>query len=147
MVEVRKLKILLIEDNPDDIEMTEQALKKSEFDSDLFVVRDGEEALNFLHKQGEHQDAPRPDLILLDLNLPKIDGREVLVRIKRDEKLRRIPVIVLTISEYERDIAKAYNSGASSYITKPIDFSKFVKIIKTVRDYWRIVQLPSEEER
>ncbi|MFQ5796250.1 MAG: response regulator [Candidatus Bipolaricaulia bacterium] len=142
--ENEQLKVLLVEDNPDDIEITEQALKKSRFDCDLFVVRDGEEALNFLHRREGHRDAPRPDLILLDLNLPKIDGREVLVQIKQDEKLRRIPVIVLTVSEYEKDIAKAYNSGASSYITKPVDFRGFVKIMETVRDYWEIVTLSSE---
>ncbi|MFQ5794924.1 MAG: EAL domain-containing protein [Candidatus Bipolaricaulia bacterium] len=145
-VEVGKLKILLVEDNPDDIEITKRALKKSELDDDLLVIQDGEEALNFLHKREKHRDAPRPDLILLDLNLPKIDGREVLVQIKRDEKLRQIPVIVLTVSKYEKDIAKAYNSGASSYITKPADFRGFVKIIKIVRDYWRIVKLSSESD-
>jgi len=140
----KKLKILLVEDNPDDIKITERALSRSSVKSDLYVVRDGQEALDFLYRRGQHADAPRPDLIFLDLKLPKVDGHQVLATIKQDERLRRIPVIVLTISRSEADMVKAYDSGASGYIQKPVSSSEFIKVITTVRDYWEISELPRE---
>ncbi len=142
----KKLRILLVEDNPDDVLIAERSLKKGNMaeKSDLSVVNDGQAALDFLHRRGEYDEAPRPDLILLDLNLPKIDGHEVLEEIKQDEGLRRIPVIVLTISEREEDMVKAYNSGASGYITKPPSSAEFAKVIETVLDYWRISELPPQ---
>ena len=142
----KKLRILLVEDNPDDVLIAERSLKKGNMSekSDLSVVNDGQAALDFLHRRGEYGDAPRPDLILLDLNLPKIDGHEVLSEIKKNENLRRIPVIVLTISEREEDMVKAYNSGASGYITKPPSSAEFAKVIETVLDYWRISELPPQ---
>lgn len=142
----KKLRILLVEDNPDDILIAERSLMKGNMSerSELFVVRDGQEALDFLRRRGGHGDAPRPDLILLDLNLPKIDGHEVLEEIKKDDRLRRIPVIVLTVSEREEDMVKAYNSGASGYITKPPSSAEFAKVIETVLDYWRISELPPQ---
>lgn len=143
-MKLKKLKILLVEDNPDDVKITERALSKSNVKSELFVARDGQEALDFLHKQGEFKDAPRPDLIFLDLKLPKVNGHEVLAEIKKDERLRRIPVIVLTISRREEDMVKAYDSGASGYIQKPVSSSEFIKVITTVCDYWEISELPSE---
>ncbi len=144
MKSTKKLKILLVEDNPDDIEITKRALSRSSVKSELYVVRDGQEALDFLYKRGEYADAPRPDLIFLDLKLPKVHGHEVLARIKQDEKLRRIPVIVLTVSRSEADMVKAYDSGASGYIQKPVSSSEFIKVITTVRDYWEISELPRE---
>ncbi|MFQ6090834.1 MAG: response regulator [Candidatus Bipolaricaulia bacterium] len=140
----KKLKILLVEDDPNDVKLTERALSRSSVKSELFVTRDGQEALDFLYKQGQFADAPRPDLIFLDLKLPKVDGHEVLAKIKRDERLRRIPVIVLTISRREEDMVKAYDSGASGYIQKPVSSSEFIKVVNTVRDYWEISELPSE---
>jgi len=140
----KKLKILLVEDELDDIKLTERALSRSSVKSELFVVRDGQEALDFLYRQGKFADAPRPDLIFLDLKLPKVNGHEVLAKIKQDERLRRIPVIVLTISRSEEDMVKAYDSGASGYIHKPVSSSEFIKVVNTVRDYWEISELPSE---
>jgi len=119
-------------------------MRKSEVKCELSFAYDGEEALNFLHREGEYEDAPKPDLILLDLNLPKIGGLEILDKIKQDEKLRRIPVIVLTISEREEDMIRAYDSGAASFMTKPVDSKDFERLIQTVQDYWRIARLPTE---
>ena len=142
----KKLRILLVEDNPEDVLIAERALKKTHLkdSSELFVVNDGQEALDFLRRQGAHADAPRPDLILLDLKLPKVSGHEVLAEIKKDENLRRIPVIVLTVSEREEDMVKAYDSGASGYITKPPSSADFAKVLETVLDYWRISELPPQ---
>lgn len=142
----KKLRILLVEDNPEDVLIAERALKKTHLkdSSELFVVHDGQEALDFLRRQGAHADAPRPDLILLDLKLPKVSGHEVLAEIKKDENLRRIPVIVLTVSEREEDMVKAYDSGASGYITKPPSSADFAKVLETVLDYWRISELPPQ---
>ncbi len=140
----KKLKILLVEDDPNDVKLTERALSRSSVKSELFLARDGQEALDFLYKQGQFADAPQPDLIFLDLKLPKVDGHEILARIKQDEQLRRIPVIVLTISRREEDMVKAYDSGASGYIPKPVSSSEFIKVVNTVRDYWEISELPSE---
>lgn len=140
----KKLKILLVEDELDDIKLTQRALERSSVKSELFVVRDGQEALDFLYRRGSHGEAPRPDLIFLDLKLPKVNGHEVLAKIKQDERLRRIPVIVLTVSRSEEDMVRAFDSGASGYIHKPASSSEFIKVVNTVRDYWEISELPSE---
>jgi len=141
-VKNKKLHILLVEDNPNDVIITERSLKKGQIKTELSVARDGEEALDFLYQQGHFAGASRPDLILLDLNLPKKNGQEVLAEIKKDQHLRRIPVIVLTVSKYEKDMVKAYDSGAAGYITKPPSSGEFLKIINTVLDYWRVAELP-----
>lgn len=141
---MKRLKILLVEDNPDDVKITERTLKKGNLKDELFVAKDGEEALEFLNQRGQHQGAPKPDLIFLDLNLPKKSGLEVLENIKQDQKLRRIPVIVLTVSKREEDRIRAYDSGASSYIQKPASSSEFIRAINTVRDYWEMAELPPE---
>lgn len=143
-MKLKRLKVLLVEDNPDDVLITERALEKGATSCELFVARDGVEALDFLRKQGKFKDSPRPDLILLDLRLPKIDGHEVLAEIKKDPQLRRIPVIVLTVSDAEEDMVRAYDSGASGYIKKPASTVDFMKVLQTVRDYWEISELPPE---
>lgn len=145
-MKAKKLRILLVEDNPEDVLIAERSLMKANMrdKSELFIVRDGQEALDFLRHKGKFTEAARPDLILLDLKLPKVNGHEVLAEIKADEHLRRIPVIVLTVSEREEDMVKAYNSGASGYITKPPSSAEFAKVIETVLDYWRISELPSQ---
>lgn len=140
----RKLKILLVEDNPDDVKIAERSLKKGNVQNELFVVQDGQEALDFLRRKGRFSDAPRPDLIFLDLNLPKLSGHEVLAEIRQDQNLKRIPVIVLTVSTHDEDIVKAFDSGASGYIHKPPSTTEFIKVISTVLDYWEISELPPE---
>jgi len=135
--------ILLVEDNPGDVRLAQEALKESKVRNKLFVVEDGVEAMAFLRRQGRHADAPRPDLILLDLNLPRKSGREVLAEVKTDSDLRRIPVVVLTVSKAEEDIIKCYDHHANCYITKPLDFSQFMEVTKSVEDFWlNIVKLP-----
>ena len=139
----RTIEVLLIEDNPGDVNLTRLALADRAINVNLSVVTDGVEAMNFLHRQGEYQQAVHPDLILLDWNLPRKDGREVLVEIKTHARLQRIPIVVLTISQAEEDIRKAYDMHANSYITKPVDFQKFVQIIQSIEYFWfTIVQLP-----
>jgi CheY-like chemotaxis protein len=141
----RIIEILLVEDNPGDVNLTRIALADREINVNLNVVADGVEAMKFLHRQGEYNRAIHPDLILLDWNLPRKDGREVLVEIRADERLQRIPVVVLTTSEAEEDILKAYNLHANCYITKPVDFNQFVRIVQSIEDFWfTIVQLPPE---
>jgi len=145
MLSQEKMKVLVVEDNPDDIAIIKRAMRKSEMKCDLSFARDGEEAIDFLwRRKSEYEDAPRPDLILLDLNLPKIDGLEVLEKIKEDDKLKRIPVIVLTVSVAEQDMIRAYDSGAASYMNKPVDSKDFERLIQTVQDYWRIARIPAE---
>jgi len=135
--------ILLVEDNPGDVRLAQEALKESKVRNKLYVVEDGVEAMAFLRRQGRHADAPRPDLILLDLNLPRKSGREVLAEVKTDSDLRRIPVVVLTVSKAEEDIIKCYDHHANCYITKPLDFSQFMEVTKSVEDFWlNIVKLP-----
>src|SRR5438067_3205862 len=135
--------ILLVEDNPGDVRLTEEALKEGKVLNTLSVARDGVEALSFLRKGGEYVDAPRPDLILLDLNLPKKDGREVLAEIKADESLKRIPVVVLTTSQAEEDVLKTYNLHANCYVTKPVDLEKFIVVVKSIDIFWlTVVTLP-----
>jgi len=141
------IEILLIEDSPADIRLTREALREEKLLNHLHVVTDGEEAMAFLRRQGKHAHAPRPDLILLDLNLPRKSGREVLDEIKQDANLKSIPVVVLTISAAERDIVSAYNLHANCYITKPIDLEQFSTVVKSVREFWlTIVKLPPARE-
>ena len=139
-----RMNVLVVEDNEDDVMIIKRAMRKSEFKCDLYFAYDGEQALDFLHRQGEFDDAPKPDLVLLDLKLPKANGLEVLADIKQDERLRRIPVIVLTNSERDEDMVRAYDSGAASYMTKPVDSKDFERLIQTVQEYWRIARLPTE---
>ena len=141
----RPVEILLVEDNPGDVRLTQEALKDAKVRNNMYVATDGEGALAFLHREGEHADAPRPDLILLDLNLPKKNGREVLSEIKSDPELMRIPVVILTTSRAEGDILKAYDLNANCYITKPVDLDQFIKVVKSIEDFWlTIVKLPGE---
>ncbi len=138
--------ILLVEDNSGDARLAREALKDSKLLNNLSHVADGEEAIAFLRRQGRHAAAPRPDLILLDLNLPGKDGREVLAEIKADESLKRIPVVILTVSSAEEDIFKAYNLHANCFITKPIDLNQFLKVVHSIEDFWlSIVKLPNGE--
>jgi chemotaxis family two-component system response regulator Rcp1 len=139
----RPIEILLVEDNPGDVRLCQEALKDSKVLNNLHVTADGVEALEFLRRQGKFADAIRPDLILLDLNLPRKDGREVLAEIKEDEYLRRIPVVILTVSSAEEDILRTYNLHANCYITKPVDFDQFTKVVQQIEDFWfTIVKLP-----
>ena len=140
---VQPIEILLVEDNPGDVRLTQEALRDAKVQNRVSVVQDGVEALEFLQRQGGFADAPRPDVILLDLNLPRKDGREVLAVVKSDPDLRRIPVVVLTTSEADEDILRAYNLNANCYITKPVDFDQFFKVIHSIEDFWfSIVKLP-----
>ena len=139
------VEILLVEDNPGDVRLTQEALKESKVTNNLSVAEDGVEALAFLKREGKYADAPRPDLLLLDLNLPKKDGRELLEEIMADENLKRIPVVVLTTSKAEEDILRMYDQHANCYITKPIDFDQFIDVVKSIQDFWlTIVKLPSD---
>jgi len=139
------IEILLVEDNPGDIRLTREALRDGKIYNNLYVVRDGVEAMSFLRKTGQYTCAPRPDLILLDLNLPRKNGHEVLAEVKTDENLRRIPVVILTTSQAEEDIIKTYDLHVNCYITKPVDLDQFVKIVKSIEDFWlTIVRLPAE---
>lgn len=139
----KNIEILLVEDNPADIRLAQEAFKDAKVHNILYTVGDGEEAMAFLRREGKYADAARPDLILLDLNLPKKDGREVLAEIKTDERLKLIPVVILTVSKDEEDILKTYNLHANCYITKPIDFEQFMKVVKGIEEFWlTIVKLP-----
>ncbi len=139
------IEVLLVEDNPGDAQLTRIALEDSKISVNLNVVEDGVEAMEFLRKQGNYANAPHPDIVLLDLNLPRKDGREVLAEIKADQNFRRIPVVVLTTSQSEEDILKAYNLSANCFITKPVDFDQFVKIVQSIENFWfAIVKLPPE---
>ena len=128
--------ILMVEDNATDVRLTEEALNNAKVLNSLYVVGDGEAALDFLYQRGRYATVERPDLVLLDLNLPKIDGREVLKIMKSDETLKSIPVVILTASNSETDMVRAYNLGANCYITKPVDFQRFVEIVRTINDFW-----------
>jgi len=137
------IEILLVEDNPGDARLATEALKEAKVRNKLHWVKDGVKAMAFLRREGEHSDSPRPDLILLDLNLPRKDGREVLSEIKSDEDLRRIPVVILTISDDEQDILRSYDTHANCYITKPLDLDRFMQVVKSIEDFWlQIVKLP-----
>jgi CheY-like chemotaxis protein len=140
--------ILLVEDSPGDRRLTEEALKESKVRNRLFCVEDGVEAMAFLRKQGKYAKVPRPDLILLDLNLPRKDGREVLAEVKSDPDLRRIPIVVLTVSKDEADVMKTYDLHANCYITKPIDLEQFMNVVKSIEDFWLVlVKLPPNGKR
>ncbi|HUL79380.1 MAG TPA: response regulator [Vicinamibacteria bacterium] len=141
----RPIEILLVEDNAGDARLAFEALRDSKIRNTLHHVKDGVEAVAFLRQQGEHAGAPRPDLVLLDLNLPRKDGREVLSDIKQDPDLRRIPVVVLTVSKDEEDVLKSYDLHANCYVTKPLDFGQFLKVIHSIEDFWlTIVKLPPD---
>lgn len=143
---LQTIEVLLVEDNAGDIRLTQEALKESSLLIHLNVARDGEEAMAFLRHEGIHAGVPTPDLILLDLNLPRKDGREVLQEIKADADLKRIPVVVLTTSEADSDILTTYGLHANCYITKPVDMDQFIKIVKLLEEFWfTIVKLPSRE--
>ena len=139
------IEVLLVEDNPGDVRLTREALREGKMRNNLSVAPDGVEALAFLRREGKYADAPRPHVILLDLNLPKKDGREVLEEVKADPMLRSIPVVILTSSEAERDIAQAYALHANCYVTKPVDLDQFITVVKSIEDFWfTIVKLPPE---
>lgn len=139
------VEILLAEDNPGDVKLTQKALDRGQVLNNLHVVGDGKEAVEFLHQTGEYEDSPRPDLILLDLNMPRMSGEDVLEEIKSDEALRRIPVVVLTSSEAEEDIVQSYDLHANAYLTKPVDFDGFLDIVGRIEEFWlTVVKRPPE---
>ena len=141
----RPIEILLVEDNPGDARLAWEAIREAKVSNNLRWVPDGVEALSYLRREGKFADTQRPDLILLDLNLPRKDGREVLAEIKNDESLKRIPVVVLTTSQAEEDILKAYHLNANCYISKPVDLEQFMKVVNAIENFWlTIVKLPSE---
>ncbi|MET0092248.1 MAG: response regulator [Sedimenticola sp.] len=143
-VAARPIEILLIEDNPGDVRLAQEAMRDGKVINNLSVASDGEQAMSFLRKVRSYADAPRPDLIILDFNLPRKDGREVLAEIKADPHLLRIPVVVLTMSKAEEDIQKAYELHANCYITKPIDLDQFINVVKGIEEFWfTVVQLPA----
>ncbi|HXJ24003.1 MAG TPA: response regulator [Polyangia bacterium] len=145
MTDAQPIEILLVEDNAADVRLTEEALKEGKVRNNLTVARDGEEALEILRRPGQHGGAARPDLILLDLNLPRKDGREVLATLKADPSLKHIPVVVLTTSSAEVDILNSYQLHANCYITKPVDLEQFVSVVKSIDDFWlTVVKLPPE---
>jgi chemotaxis family two-component system response regulator Rcp1 len=140
------VEILLVEDNEGDIRLTREALKEGRIRNRLHVVSDGEQALAFLRNEGEYREVPRPDLILLDLNLPRLDGREVLATIKNDSSLKQIPVVVLTSSRTEQDLLRAYDLHANCFITKPVEFEQFIEVVRSIEDFWlTIVVLPPKD--
>jgi CheY-like chemotaxis protein len=142
---VRPAELLLVEDSPGDVELTREALDEAKVSNRLHVVADGVEAMQFLRREGRFADAVRPDLVLLDLNLPRKDGREVLAEIKADPELRRIPVVVLTTSEAEKDVLAAYALHANAYIVKPVDLDQFLAVVRSVEGFWlTVVKLPPE---
>jgi CheY-like chemotaxis protein len=144
-IQVRPIEILLVEDNPGDVILTEEAFSEAKLRNKIHVAKDGEEALDYLNKAPGFENSVTPDLILLDLNLPKIDGREVLDQIKTDETLKRIPVVVLTSSEAEQDILKTYDLHANSYVVKPLDLDQFIKVVNALENFWfSVVTLPQD---
>jgi two-component system, chemotaxis family, response regulator Rcp1 len=139
--------ILVVEDNSGDALLIKEVLKSSKIYNSLNIVKDGAEAMDFLHRKGKFTDVPHPDLILLDLNLPKLDGREVLAEIKSDDKLKHIPVVIMTTSQEEEDIIKSYQLHANCYVTKPINLDQFIKVIESIEDFWfSLVKLPGKVE-
>ena len=138
------INILLVEDNPADARLIKEVFKDTKTKNRLYVVKDGVEAMAFLNQELEYVDIPRPDVILLDLNLPRKDGREVLKELKEDTVLKRVPIVILTTSSAEEDIIRTYNNHANCYITKPVDFDQFLKVINSIEDFWlSVVKLPS----
>jgi two-component system, chemotaxis family, response regulator Rcp1 len=146
MIDSRRIQILLVEDDPDDVLLTSEVLRETRMPSDLHVVMDGEEAMDFLHRKGRFEAAVVPDLVLLDLNLPKKDGRQVLAEIKADPGLRRIPVIVLTTSAADQDVAQAYDRHANAYVRKPVGYTALLDVVRSIEHFWvGAVQLPPRE--
>ena len=140
----REIQVLLVEDDPGDVLMTREAFEDYKLSNNLHVVNDGAEAMEFLRRRGEHSDAPRPDLVLLDLNLPRMDGRQVLDAIKSDPELSSIPVVVLTTSEAEDDVLRSYSLHANAYVTKPVDFERFIQVVRQIDDFFvTVVRLPT----
>ena len=140
-----EIEILLVEDNPGDARLTKEAFKESCVRSRIYHLADGDEALAYLRREGKYAGAQRPKLILLDLNLPRLDGRQVLAQIKTDDQLRRIPVIVMTTSQADEDVTRAYNLNANCYIAKPMDLDSFLRVIRLIQDFWlTVVKLPCE---
>jgi chemotaxis family two-component system response regulator Rcp1 len=141
------IEILLVEDNPMDVDLTRETLAYAKIRNRLHVVNDGEKALAYLRREGPYEDAVRPDVVLLDLNLPRKDGREVLAAIKADPDLRTIPVVVLTSSSAEIDVVRSYNLGANCYVTKPVDLDQFANVVRTIEDFWFVVvKLPPKSD-
>ena len=141
--DIRPIEILLVEDSPSDVEFTVEALKEAKIRNHLSIAEDGVQAMEFLHRQGQFTQAPRPDLIMLDLNLPRKDGREVLAELKADDHLKMIPVVVLTTSRAEQDVLRAYELHANCYITKPVDFQQFLNVVRSIESFWLfVVTLP-----
>jgi len=141
--EATPIEVLLVEDDPGDVLITREALVGSKLVHNLHVVDNGERAVDFLRRQGDYHDVPRPDLILLDLNLPRLDGREVLARIKADESLRQIPVVVLTTSDAEEDVLRSYDLHANAYVTKPVEFEAFIAVVRQIDDFFlSVMRLP-----
>jgi CheY-like chemotaxis protein len=139
----RAIDVLLVEDDPGDVLMTREAFEDNKVANNLYVVNDGVTAMEFLRKEGQYSDAPTPDLVLLDLNLPRMDGREVLQALKKDESLRRIPVVVLTTSEAEEDVLRSYSLHANAYVTKPVDFARFIEVVRQIDEFFvSVVRLP-----
>lgn len=146
LTQVKPIQILLVEDNPGDVLLTKEAFSKVKIANDIAVATDGEEALAYLRKEGVFADVTTPNIILLDLNLPKINGRELLEKIKDDPKLRRIPVVILTSSKAEHDIVQTYDLHASSYIVKPVDLNKFAQVVTAIENFWfTVVVLPTPD--
>lgn len=144
MIEGRAVEILMAEDSPGDVLLTRKALENSKLKINLHAVSDGVEAIQFLRREGEYGDVPTPDIVFLDLNMPRKDGREVLTEIKTDPLLRHIPVVILTTSDSEQDIERSYELNANCYITKPVDMDQFVKVVSSIEDFWfTIVKLPT----
>ncbi|KGM13306.1 response regulator [Cellulomonas bogoriensis] len=140
----KPIDVLLVEDDPGDVLMTQEAFEENKVANRLAVVSDGASAMEYLRKQGQYADAPTPDMVLLDLNLPRMDGREVLAAMKSDEELRRIPVVVLTTSEAEEDVLRSYSLHANAYVTKPVDFQRFIEVVRQIDDFFlTVVRLPS----
>ncbi|MCU1432378.1 MAG: response regulator [Actinotalea sp.] len=143
MRDTKPIEVLLVEDDPGDVLMTREALEENKVANHLAVVSDGASAMAYLRKEGQHADAPTPDLVLLDLNLPRMDGREVLAAMKSDETLRRIPVVVLTTSEAEEDVLRSYSLHANAYVTKPVDFDRFIEVVRQIDEFFlTVVRLP-----
>ncbi|HKJ79150.1 MAG TPA: response regulator [Prolixibacteraceae bacterium] len=145
---MKPIDILLAEDSPGDADLAKEALEESKLKNRLYTVVDGQEALDFLFKKGKYKNVPRPDLMLLDLNMPRVDGREVLKIVKEDENLRSIPIVILTTSKAEEDIIKSYNLHANCYITKPLDLDKFMEVVHAIENFWiSIVALPKTDKK
>ena len=141
---LKPIEILLVEDNPGDVRLTQEAFKEGKIKNNLYITKDGVEAIEFLRHEGEYSDSPRPDLILLDLNMPRKSGKEVLEEVKADDDLKRIPVVILTTSEAEQDILRSYDLHANCFITKPVDMNQFIEVVKCIENFWfTVVRLPN----